>query len=101
MQHKTFGKIAVPTPGTPVRVTNDENLRVHSLTFTQIPGSLGKTLIKDATGTVFLEILPAGTTGESKSHCFGSNGGNGVQPSDFYVDATIANEGLHVSYAIS
>jgi hypothetical protein len=101
MRHVTLGKIAVPTPGTPVRVTTDETLEVHCLQFTQIPGAVGKTSIKNAAGAIFQEMLPAGSTGKVDYRCFESNGGNRVKPADFYVDAATANEGLYVTYSVS
>ena len=45
MQAKSFGKIAVPTPGTPVRLTMDTTLRVARLRFAAVIGETGRVFL--------------------------------------------------------
>ena len=42
MQAKSFGKIAIPTPRTPVRLTADTTLRVARLRFAAVIGETGR-----------------------------------------------------------
>lgn len=51
MRAKSFGKIAVPTPGTLVRLTTDTALRVARLRFAVVIGE---------TGRVFVGVASAG-----------------------------------------
>jgi hypothetical protein len=108
MQTVSLGLIRVPTPGTPVRVTTDESLHVAMMTVQTVPGFTGKTyvglagLAKDSwtkSGVVRVfseppafgpqdgEVLPPTQTGH----------GNVLRPSDFWVDADVANEGVTVT----
>ena len=106
MQARSFGKIAVPTPGTLVRLTTDTTLRVARLRFAVVIGETGRVFLgvagmNKANGTgVIKEFWPTG-------------GGGGVAdqiefaaidkrrllvPADYYVDANNAGEGLVASY---
>ena len=112
MQTVSLGLIRVPTPGTPVRVCADESLQVTMLVIRTVPGFSGKTYVglagmqKDSwtkTGVVRVlsepssfgpqdgEVLPAGNAGA----------GNVLRPSDFWVDADVANEGVTVTCYVS
>ena len=95
-----LGKIAVPTPGTTVRVTADETIKVHSVTFVQIPGAVGVTSIKNAAGTIFRQFLPSGSSGPDSDAKFHAESGNLIKLADFYVDAATAGEGLYVYYSV-
>ena len=61
MKAKSFGKIPVPTPGTPVPVTSDTNLRVERMRFAAAIGD---------TGRVFL-----GVSGMNKANVYGRGQG--------------------------
>jgi hypothetical protein len=69
MQVKSFGKIAVPTPGTPVRLTTDTTLRVARLRFAAVIGETGRVFLgvagmNKATGAgVIKEFWPTGADG--------------------------------------
>jgi hypothetical protein len=69
MQAKSFGKIAVPTPGTPVRLTTDTTLRVARLRFAAVIGETGRVFLgvagmNKATGAgVIKEFWPTGAGG--------------------------------------
>jgi hypothetical protein len=45
MQTISLGLIRVPTPGTPVRVTDDESLNVVMMVIRTVPGFTGKTYV--------------------------------------------------------
>ena len=45
MKAKSFGKIPVPTPGTPVPVTSDANLRVERMRFAAAIGDTGRVFL--------------------------------------------------------
>jgi hypothetical protein len=69
MQAKSFGKIAVPTTGTPVRLTTDTTLRVARLRFAAVIGETGRVFLgvagmNKATGAgVIKEFWPTGAGG--------------------------------------
>jgi hypothetical protein len=108
MQTVSLGLIRVPTPGTPVRITADESLHVTMIVVRTVPGFTGKTYVglagmsKDSwnkNGVVRVlseapafgpqdgEVMPAYPTGQA----------NVIRPSDFWVDADVANEGVTVT----
>jgi hypothetical protein len=108
MQTVSMGLIRVPTPGTPVRVCNDDSLHVAMMVVRTVPGFTGKTYVglegmaKDSwtkAGVVRVfseapafgpqdgEVLPPTQTGH----------GNVLRPSDFWVDADVANEGVTIT----
>jgi hypothetical protein len=112
MQTISLGLVRVPTPGTPVRVSSDESLRVTMMVVRTVPGFTGKTYVglqglqKDSwskTGVVRIlseppafgpqdgEVLPAGQSG-----C-----GNVLRPADFWIDADVANEGVTITCYVS
>jgi hypothetical protein len=66
MRAKSFGKIPVPTPGTPVRLTTDTTLRAARLRFAVVIGETGRVFLglagmNKANGTgVLKELWPTG-----------------------------------------
>jgi hypothetical protein len=108
MQTVSLGLVRVPTPGTPVRITNDEKLNVVMMVIRTVPGFTGKTYVgvtgmdkssPNRSGVVRVlseppvfgpqdgEVLPAYPYGQA----------NVIRPSDFWVDADVANEGVTVT----
>ena len=96
MQTISLGLIAVPSPGTPVPISTDHNLRVRQIMVRTVPGFTGKTYFgvlgmnKSAPGMPGVirilseppmfgpqdgEVLPPATGGQ----------GNLLQVADFYV----------------
>ena len=69
MQARSFGKIAVPTPATPVRLTTGTTLRVVRLRFAAVIGETGRVFLgvagmNKANGTgVIKEFWPTGAGG--------------------------------------
>ncbi|GIW56262.1 MAG: hypothetical protein KatS3mg082_2666 [Nitrospiraceae bacterium] len=45
LQPRSLGKIAVPTPGTPVRVTSDASIRAHRIRFAVVIGETGRVFL--------------------------------------------------------
>jgi hypothetical protein len=106
MQARSFGKIAVPTPGTPVRLTTDTNLRAARLRFAVVIGETGRIFVgvagmNKATGAgVIKEFWPTGAGGgvADEFTVETPDGEHFLVPADYYVDANAANEGLIVAY---
>ena len=103
LEARSFGKIAVPTPGTPVRVTSDVNLRAVRLRFAVVIGETGRVFLgvagmNKATGAgVLKEFWPTGAGGGTADELV-LESVNGLRPADYYVDANVAGEGLIVAY---
>ena len=112
MQAVSLGLILVPTPGTPVRVSTNTNLRVAQMMVRTVPGFTGRTYLglagmsKSAAGKPGVirilseppahgaqdgEDLPPNTQGQ----------GNLLSPSDYWLDADVANEGVVVTCYIA
>jgi len=108
MQTISMGLIRVPTPGTPVRVCNDEALNVAMIVIRTVAGFTGKTYVgidgmnkqsANRSGVVRIlseppafgpqdgEVFPPYSSGQS----------NVIRPSDFWVDADVAGEGVTVT----
>ena len=106
MKAKSFGKISVPTPGTPVPVTSDTNLRVERMRFAAAIGDTGRVFLgvsgmnkANATGVV-KEFWPTGSGGgvADAFDIWAEDSRHLLVPSDYYVDANNAGEGLIVAY---
>ena len=106
MKAKSFGKIPVPTPGTPVPVTSDTNLRVERMRFAAAIGDTGRVFLgvsgmnkANATGVV-KEFWPTGSGGgiADSFDIWAEDSRHLLVPSDYYVDANNAGEGLIVAY---
>ena len=108
MQAISMGLIRVPTPGTAVRITDDDTLRVMLMVVRTVPGFTGKTYLGVAgmdkgsavkTGVLRIlseppvygpqdgEVVPAAVGGHS----------NVVTVADYWVDADVAGEGVIVT----
>ena len=108
MQAISFGLIRVPNPGTPVRISADDTLRVMQVIVRTVPGFTGKTYLglanmdKNAAakpGVIRIlsepasfgpqdgEVLPPVTSGHA----------NSIRVSDYWLDADVANEGAVVT----
>ena len=106
MQAKSFGKIAVSTPGTPVRLTTDTTLRVARLRFAAVIGETGRVFLgvagmNKANGTgVIKEFWPTGSGGgvADQIEFAAIDNRHLLIPADYYVDANNASEGLIASY---
>ena len=105
LQARSFGKVAGPTPGTPVPITTDTNLRAAKLRFAVVIGETGRVFLgvagmNKATGSgVIKEFWPTGAGGGIADELvLESPNGDLLRPADYYVDATVAGEGLIVAY---
>ena len=103
LQARSFGKIAVPVPGTPVPITTDTDLRVAKLRFAVVIGETGRVFLgvaemnKATGGGVLKEFWPTGAGGGIADELV-LESVNGLRPADYYVDANVAGEGLVVAY---
>ena len=106
MRAKSFGKIAVPTPGTLVRLTTDTALRLARLRFAVVIGETGRVFLgiagmNKANGTgVIKEFWPTGAGGgvADQIEIAAIENRHLLTPADYYVDANNAGEGLIASY---
>jgi len=106
MQAGSFGKIAVSTPGTPVRVTTNTDLRASRLRFAAVIGETGRVFLgvagmnkADGTG-VIKEFWPTGAGGgiADAFEVWATDDRHLLSPADYYVDANNGGEGLIVAY---
>ena len=102
----SFGRVNVPSPGTPVVITSDTTIFVSALVVSQKATStgityLGLSTLNKSTGVGELkEFIPPGASGFVDEHTVTcDDGGNTIRVSDFRIDANTANDGL-VVYAI-
>jgi hypothetical protein len=106
LEARSFGKIAVAAPGTPVRVTSDANLRVSRLRFAAVVGEVGRVFVgvagvNKANGTgVIKEFWPTGAGGGVADEFVIDSPAGELRPADYYIDANTAGEGLIVAYWI-
>ncbi len=106
LQARSFGKVAVPTPGTPVRLTADQTLRVTRLRFAPAIGEVGRIFVgvagmNKANGTgVIKEFWPTGAGGGVADELIIDSPAGELRPADYYIDANTAGEGLIVAYWI-
>ena len=104
LQARSFGKIAVPTPGTPMPITTDTNLRAAKLRFAVVIGETGRVFLgvegmNKATGAcVVKEFWPTGAGGGVADELVLESEAGELRPSDYYVDANTAGEGLMIAY---
>lgn len=105
LEARSLGKISVPTPGTPVRLTTDVNLRVARLRFAVVVGETGRVFLgvagmNKATGAgVIKEFWPTGAGGGIADELVvESPNGDLLRPADYWIDANVAGEGLIVAY---
>ena len=106
LQPRSFGKIAVSTPGTPIRVTSDTTIRAHRIRFAVAIGETGRVFLgvqgmNKVTGAgVVKEFWPTGGGGGAADELVIESASGELRPSDYYVDANSAGEGLIVAYWI-
>ena len=106
MRVVSLGKIAVPTPGTAVRVSTDATLLAARLRFEAVVGETGRTFLgvqgmnKNTGAGVVKEFWPTGAGGgvADSFEIESGDGTNCLWPGAYYVDANTANEGVIVSY---
>jgi hypothetical protein len=105
LQARSFGKIAVAVPGTPVRLAADLTLRVNRLRFAPVIGEVGRAFLgvagmNKANGTgVIKEFWPTGAGGGVADELIiESRDGDLLRPADYYIDVNTAGEGLIVAY---
>ena len=104
LQARSFGKIAVPTPGTPVRLSSDQTLRVSRMRFAAVIGEVGRVFVGVAGMTkangsgVIKEFWPTGAGGGVADEFVIDSPAGELRPSDYYIDANTAGEGLIVAY---
>jgi len=103
LEARSFGKVAVVAPGTPVRLTSDETLRAVRLRFATLIGETGRVFLgvagmNKATGVgVIKEFWPTGVGGGVADDLV-LESANGLRPGDYWIDANVAGEGLIVAY---
>lgn len=103
----TLGKIAVGTPGTPVRLTTNTALRADSILFSPIQANTGRVLIgavgmdKTALTGVIAEFSESATKFQGPLLLQDQTSQTSMQLSDYYVDADVANEGIIVTYWVN
>ena len=106
LQPRSFGKIAVPTPGTPVRVTSDTSIRAHRIRFAVAIGETGRVFLgvqgmnKASGAGVVKEFWPTGAGGGVADELVIESAAGDLRPTDYYVDANTAGEGLIAAYWI-
>ncbi len=107
LQARSFGKIAVAVPGTPVRLSADLALRVNRLRLAPVIGEVGRVFLgvagmNRASGAgVIKEFWPTGAGGGVADELvIESRDGDLLRPADYYIDANTAGEGLIVAYWI-
>lgn len=97
MQVSGLGKVNVPTAGTPVALSASK-LMVQSVTFTLDPADTTATVyVKDSAGAIIAALSAAYTPGPFEIR----SGGNSIDLSKLYVDASANNKGPYVGYAVS
>jgi hypothetical protein len=104
LQPRSLGKTAVPTPGTPVRVTSDTSIRAHRFRFAVAIGETGRVFLgvagmnKASGAGVVKEFWPTGAGGGVADELVLESAAGELRPSDYYVDANTADEGLIIAY---
>jgi hypothetical protein len=108
MKAYSLGKIAVPTPGTPVRVTTDNSLLVSRIVFTAVAAandqvatgwvSIGLANFVRTTGVGLITTLRPPGAGLQHGRIEIAETENSIQLSDYWVDASVAGEGAIVAY---
>lgn len=112
MQVLPLGLIQVPTSGVPVRISQDDTLRVMMVMVRTVPGFTGKTYLGVAGMNKNAAAMPGVIRVLSEPPAFGpqdgevlppvSGGqGNTFQVADLWLDADVANEGVVVTCLIA
>jgi len=104
LQPRSIGKVAVPSPGTPARVTSETAIRAHRIRFAVAIGETGRVFLgvqgmnKASGAGVVKEFWPTGAGGGVADELVLESAAGDLRPSDYYVDANTAGEGLIVAY---
>jgi hypothetical protein len=100
-----YGRISVPTPGTPVPLTTDLTVKASKVFFQVIPGLTGKTYVgtpsmaKGTLAGVARILWPNSTGGFSETfYIEAQDGEDSICLADYAIDADVAGEGLLVTY---
>ncbi|MBV6418292.1 MAG: hypothetical protein LC130_13885 [Bryobacterales bacterium] len=103
VEARSLGKVAVAVPGSPVRVTVDENLRAVRMRFAPLIGETGRMFLgvagmnKGTGAGVIKEFWPTGVGGGVADELV-LEAAHGLRPADYWIDANVAGEGLLVAY---
>ena len=106
MQPNSLGLIAVPNPGTPVRVTANTNLWANRIRFADVIGETGRKFLgvqgmnKGTSAGVLKEFWPTGSGGGMADayEIWAATEHDLLRLSDYWIDANNAGEGLIVAY---
>lgn len=99
-----LGKVAVPTPGTPVAVSTNSALQATKMLFQAVPGNTGKTYIGisgmvKSTLAGCVRVMALNSSGPSETFMLeAQEAENSIRPNAWYIDADVAGEGVLVSY---
>jgi hypothetical protein len=106
---RSLGKITVPSPGTPIRLTANEvdsnkRLACHSMLIEALPGNTGKIYIgqnssmNKTTLAFVIAILPVPTANLIASFSVTAYVAAGFHADQLWIDVDVANEGVLASY---
>ncbi|HYA17143.1 MAG TPA: hypothetical protein VEF06_06745 [Bryobacteraceae bacterium] len=105
MQINTLGRVNVPTPGTPVKLTTDPTITASKIFVQVIPGLTGKmylgipAMTRATLSGVARVLWPNSAGGFSENFwVVAQDARNSIQLADYAVDADVAGEGLLVTY---
>jgi hypothetical protein len=98
-----LGKIALPTPGTPVPLSTDPTQTAHCIVVSQVPGGAGTVYLKNIkggngpSGVIVRAFVQTGTTGFLDEHRLdGDCQIDPLYPADWAIDAATTNDGMNV-----
>ena len=105
MNINSLGRVNVPVPGTPVRLTTNTAITAAKLFVQAVPGLTGETyfgvtaMTKATLAGVTRVLAPNPASGFSENFFLESqDGDNSIQLSEYAIDADVANEGMLVTY---
>jgi hypothetical protein len=103
-----LGRVNVASPGTPVRLSADSELRISKLFVQVIPGLTGKGYVgtedldKSTLDGVVRVLWPNASGGFSDQFAIESADGlNSMHLAEYTIDMDVADEGLLVSYWVA
>ncbi len=105
MEPTFLGMVSAPVAGTPVRILSDPTVRACRIVFATIPGLtgniyLGGVNMNTSTYTgVLIKLNPPSTVGLTDSLTLDAEGAsNSLTLADYWLAASVAGEGLLVTY---
>src|SRR6185369_718602 len=105
MQPNFLGKISTPSAGAPVRLVADPTIRACKILFVTIPGFAGNVYVGGAnmdTATlagVLIKFNRPGAVGQPDHFVIDSpHGGNSLAVSYYWIAASVAGDGVLVTY---